>query len=108
MERRLTESLVTCSTFSKLPLVSSILPLTVTSTEELSPIKIGEPLHASKEEYTTFEASMLCDAPESVIQALGEELMAINEWLEIIFLEFGSFGFFFLASSGMQSPRLFF
>jgi hypothetical protein len=47
-----------CSTFSKLPLVSSILPLSVTSTEELSPVRIGGPFHASNEEYTSFEVSM--------------------------------------------------
>ena len=32
--------------------------LSVTSIEELSPIRIGGPLHASKEEYTTSEAAM--------------------------------------------------
>jgi hypothetical protein len=44
------ESLGTCSTFSKLPFVSSIFHLIVTSTRELSPIRIGGPLHASNEE----------------------------------------------------------
>jgi hypothetical protein len=85
---KIDESLGTCSTFSKLSFVSSILPLSVTSTGELSPIRIGGPFHASNEEYTSFVASMWCDAPESMIQASGEELMAIKAWLEFPFLRF--------------------
>jgi hypothetical protein len=44
------EILGTCSTFLKLPFVSSILPLSVTSTGNFSPIRIEGPLHASNEE----------------------------------------------------------
>jgi hypothetical protein len=88
MERILTKCLGTCNTFSKLPFVSSIVPLSMTSTRELSPIIIGGPLHASNEEYTYFMKSMWCDAIESMIQASGEELMAIKAWLEFSFLGF--------------------
>jgi hypothetical protein len=82
MERILTKSLGMCNTFSKISLLSSILPLSVTSTGELSPIRIGGPFHAFNEEYTTFVEAMLCDAPESTIQSSGEELMATKAWLE--------------------------
>jgi hypothetical protein len=77
------EILGTCSTFSKLSFVSSIISLSVTLNGDLSPIRIGGPFHASNEEYTSFLDSMWCDAPKSMIQALGEELMAIKTWLEL-------------------------
>ena len=50
---------------------------------------------------------MWFDSPESMIQALGEELMAIKAWIELSFLGLWSYGFFFLAPSGMRYPRLF-
>jgi hypothetical protein len=49
---------------------------------------------------------MCYDALELMIQALGEELMAIKAWLELPFLEFRSSGFFFLAPLGMQCNLL--
>jgi hypothetical protein len=82
------KSLGTYNTFSNLPLVTSILPLSVTSTEELSPIIIGGPLHESSEEYTYFVSSMWCDAPEYMIQASREKLMAIKAWIEFVLLGF--------------------
>jgi hypothetical protein len=72
------EILGTCSTFSKLLFVSSILPLLVTSTREFSPIRIRGPFHASNEEYNSFLESMWCEAHESMIQASREEFMAIK------------------------------
>jgi hypothetical protein len=53
----------------------------VTSTGELSPIRIEGLLHASNEEYTSFVDSMWCYAPESTIKALREKLMAIKAWI---------------------------
>jgi hypothetical protein len=47
------------------------------------------------------------DSPESMIQALGEEFVAIKAWLELPFLGFRSSSFFFLATSGMRSLSLF-
>jgi hypothetical protein len=44
------EILGTCSTFSKLSFVSSIISLSVTLNGDLSPIRIGGPFHASNEE----------------------------------------------------------
>jgi hypothetical protein len=76
----------TRSTLSKILFVSSILPLSVTSTAELFPVRIGGPLNASNEEYNYFLESMWCDVPESMIQTSGEELMEINAWLEFPFL----------------------
>jgi hypothetical protein len=99
------ECFETCRTYSKLPFLRSTHPWPKTSIGESSPIRMGALVHDFKDERTFFVAAMWCDAPESMIHASGEELIAIKACT--LPRVSGAFSLSFMAFSGMQSPRLF-